>query len=273
MKKLTNNDRYSLLDYIRKEPEMNLFIFGDIENFGLESDQVEVLVQEGPNGWNFILLRYLDSYILYSQNEDYNVRAAADYLSSRKVNVISGKTELLNRLLPYFPDRHGQETYMARLNKVNYVPELPDSVELRRLTADNATEIVQLYSQIAEFRDSYIGREAEAIEEIRFNLSSNAGRSWGVFRNGKLTAVASSSAENSVCAMIVGVATLPGSRKMGLASGLVAKLCTELLESGKEFLCLFYDNPEAGSIYRKIGFKEIGSYMMIKKENSEGSDA
>lgn len=264
MKKLTNTDRAQVLEYIGQEPEMNLFIFGDLELYGMDGDTVEILVNETPSGWDFLLLRYLDSYILYSRHTDYDAKTAAEYLSQKDVNVISGKSELMERLLPYFPDRHGQNTYMARLNQLQFAPEVPGQGELRRLTPDDAVEIVTLYSQIEEFRDSYIGREAKEIEAIRQNLSKG-GKSWGIFRDGTLTAVASSSAGNSVSAMIVGVATLPGARKAGLASSLVAHLCADLLKEGKQFLCLFYDNPAAGSIYRKIGFKEMGGYMMVKK--------
>lgn len=263
MRKLTNNERAQVLEYIQKDPEMNLFIFGDIENFGLDSDTVEIFVYEKQGKWDFLLLRYLDCYILYSQNNHYDVKTAAEFLFVRNAHIISGKSELVEKLLPYFPKMHGQNTYMARLNSVQFVSEPPPEFELRRLTPDNAADIVALYSQIEEFSSNYVGREEKEIEAIKLNLSKS-GRGWGAFRNGKLTAAASSSADNSISAMIVGVATLPEARKMGLASGLVSKLCAELLGEGKQFLCLFYDNPAAGSIYRKIGFHEVGGYMMIK---------
>ena len=38
-------------------------------------------------------------------------------------------------------------------------------------------------------------------------------------------------------------------------------LCEELLGEGKE-LCLFYDNPDAGTIYKKLGFEDIGFWIM-----------
>lgn len=41
----------------------------------------------------------------------------------------------------------------------------------------------------------------------------------------------------------------------------MTKLCHELLAEGK-MLCLFYDNPEAGSIYKRLGFEDIGKWMM-----------
>jgi predicted GNAT family acetyltransferase len=32
-----------------------------------------------------------------------------------------------------------------------------------------------------------------------------------------------------------------------------------------QFLCLFYNNPEAGAIYRRIGFREMGAYMILSE--------
>lgn len=43
-------------------------------------------------------------------------------------------------------------------------------------------------------------------------------------------------------------------------------LCKELLNEGKE-LCLFYDNLDAGSIYKRIGFEDIGFWMMYTYKN------
>ena len=47
-----------------------------------------------------------------------------------------------------------------------------------------------------------------------------------------------------------------------VAGACVQKICEELLSEGKG-LCLFYDNPKAGSVYRKLGFKEIGQWSSV----------
>lgn len=41
------------------------------------------------------------------------------------------------------------------------------------------------------------------------------------------------------------------------------KLMADVLEEGKS-LCLFYDNPEAGRIYKRLGFKDIGRWTMYR---------
>jgi predicted GNAT family acetyltransferase len=33
--------------------------------------------------------------------------------------------------------------------------------------------------------------------------------------------------------------------------------------------CLFYDNPAAGSIYRRLGFEDIGPWHLVLLESSQ----
>jgi hypothetical protein len=79
----------------------------------------------------------------------------------------------------------------------------------------------------------------------------------------KIICTAASTAESSDMAMIIGVATHKDYRNRGLASAVVSKLCSDLLSEGKT-PCLFYDNPNAGKIYNRLGFKVIGKWKMLR---------
>lgn len=69
-------------------------------------------------------------------------------------------------------------------------------------------------------------------------------------------------AENSKSAMVIDVATVKEYRNKGLMSKCLSKLCMDVMSEGKT-LCLFYDNPKAGSVYHKLGFNTIDNWMMI----------
>lgn len=260
----TEKDRSRILDYIAKEPEMNLFIFGDIENFGVAKDPVWIRVLTNPDGsWNALLLQFFDNFVLYSQNADYDAAAAAEFLKQQKPSCISGKLELLKPLAPYFPDKDLEPTYMSRCNKVNpdAVHPLPADVTVREMTPPDFKELSELLCKIEEFAKTYTNPEKSKKEKlINYEHGSHT---YGVYRNGKLLATAATTADNSQSAMIVSVATLPGERGHGFATAAVAKLCANCFASGMHFLCLFYDNPAAGRIYRRIGFEELGQYAML----------
>lgn len=92
-------------------------------------------------------------------------------------------------------------------------------------------------------------------------LEEGVSRSFFIMENKKIVSTASTAAENSLSAMVVGVATLESYKKKGYATQCMVKLCNQLLEENKE-LCLFYDNPSAGAIYKRIGFEDIDFCMM-----------
>lgn len=265
MRKLTQQDRQRVLDYVSREPEYNLFILGDVESFGFGHPDLEVFAQERGTHWNCLLLRYLDNYVLCSADGAFDREEVARRLEAAPFNVLSGKSEVVDTMAPFFPQRRLRRTYLARLGSFpQWDQPLPPKVHLSQLGPEHAPDMVGLYLQIDEFAPIYRGREEQAVQEIRMNLLGG-GRSFGAFSGGKLAAVASTTAEASIGAMVGGVATLPGFRRQGLASSLIARLCTYCLSEGMEFLCLFYDNPAAGRIYRRLGFEEIGRYTMLEK--------
>lgn len=101
MRRLTEHDRKQVMNYILKEPEFNLFFIGDIENFGLDSKDVELFASDSDTGYDFLLLRYLDNFLLYSDHTDYNVREAAEFISEANPKCINGKSDIVEKLLPF----------------------------------------------------------------------------------------------------------------------------------------------------------------------------
>lgn len=208
MRTLQEKDREEILRYVRKEPEMNLFLIGDLENYGVESQTVNFYLHEEEERWDFLILRFHQFFILYSQYEDYNAEEAIDFLRRQKPDCISGKKALLEKVAAGFPQWKIESTYMSRF-------DFPEG-----------------------------GAE--------------------ICRDGHMVSVASTSAENSESAMVAGVATISEYRRKGYASAVIQALCLNCFRRGKKYLCLFYDNPAAGRIYNRIGFKELGEYGMLR---------
>ena len=99
--------------------------------------------------------------------------------------------------------------------------------------------------------------------EIEDRIEEKSGRVYFIEDgSGKMLSVAQTTAENSKSAMVVGVATAKGYRDQGLMSACLSKLCWDVLGEGKT-LCLFYDNPKAGSVYLGMGFEPVDNWVMI----------
>ena len=261
MRKLTEEDRTLVLDYCMKEPEYNIFIIGDIENHGFDKGFQEVFAHELENRIDGILLRYMDNFVVYSHSTEFDAKVVADKIRSYGKDCnINGKAEIVEKLCPYFPELTVNFDYLSRLDSVKDGNHR--SFSAVRLIPSNAKDVIELYLQVEEFREGVNGKEEKAIIERRFAMEHGE-LTYGIIEQGKLLSVATATARNSQSAMIIGVCTLPGERGKGYASAVVSALCEACLNEGAKFLCLFYDNPAAGRIYRRIGFVEMGRYMML----------
>ncbi len=276
MQTLTNPLLQEAQNYLQPEPEFNLFAIGDLEQFGMEDQNVSCYTADTWSmGMEFpyFILDYRGNFLVYSHHTDYDAKQVGNFLNEKNPQNISGKDEIIRKLLPYLKNKKAKLTYLARINEVTEIQKQQAGAlmgKVRKLTLKDIPDIYSLYLQIDEFSYTYRNQpKEECFETIRLNVSS-LGRSYGIFEQGQLISIAQTSAENQASAMVIGVATHPDYRKNGYAKATVLKLCSDCLEDGKKFLCLFYDNPAAGTIYHSIGFQDIGKYTMLQNQAIEG---
>lgn len=248
--------------YLKREPEYNLFLIGDLENYGLESQDVSAYTADGwrEGDFPYLLLDYRGSFLFYSANPDFPALEVAQYLKTQRLHNLSGKLELIEKLAAHMNALEIVPTYLAKLDTIKDLVPFPDT---KRLGEHDVKEICGLLRQTDEFYTMKSKTPEENQEDVLASIT-HGGRMYGIFEGAALKAVAGTTAENSISAMVVSVATLAPFRKRGYASQLVSRLCDDCLKEGMEFLCLFYDNPRAGSIYRRLGFREVGEYAMVK---------
>jgi predicted GNAT family acetyltransferase len=263
MRKLTREDQSVLLEYLLEESAINLFILGDIENFGMSTEFMDIWGAFDEKGaYQGVLLRYYDFFILYSKNNEFDGEEIEVVLKKHgKVECLSGKESTMDKFLKTSAI-HAKSVkvdyYVGLRNSVNELPQ-KSRYETVKGTVEDVDDVVLLLNTIEEFG----GMSQTGIDGMKKELEKGGARLYLVRDGHKVVATARSAAENSRSAMIVGVATDIAYRKQGLASTCMMKLCRELLGEGKE-VCLFYDNPKAGSIYRALGFQDVGMWIMAK---------
>ena len=267
-RKLNTNDKDKLFEFLEKEKAYNLFILGDVENFGFESDMQELWAEFNGDEYIAVLLRYKNFTIVSSYGE-FSVNIFIDKIKSFDgVQGISGKEWIVDLLAPHFKYKKIRKQYLAQLSDINDIPKklLNDKVTLSKELLDekvslaveeDAEEIFELGENIVEFSDF-----KSSVENVKDRIIDKTSRTYYIRENNKVVSSASSTAEISTSAMIVGVSTHPDHRGKGYASKCTAVLSSILLNEGKQ-PCLFYDNPAAGKIYRKMGYKEIGKWDLM----------
>lgn len=256
IRKLTEADRSICLDFVTQKPAENLFIIGDIELYGFDSHIQELWGDfDDHNNLRAVLLRYRSNYIVYGL-DDYDAQGFAAIIDEdqRPTKMVSGISTIVAPVVEALKNKpvETKETYYAKCENLNTltVPQ----VTIKRLSDSDLSKLEELHNKV------FTPREGRG-EELKESLESGSSRGFYIEEDGKFVSSAMTSAENSLSAMVIAVCTLPGYEKRGYATAIMTHLCRELLAEGK-YLCLFYDNPAAGAIYKRLGFKDIGKWMM-----------
>lgn len=264
LRKLEEKDRKTVLDFLGIEPAINLFIIGDIENFGFDEDFQDVWGSFDGKELKGVLLRYHENFIPYYRDELFDIKEFKNIIISFPgKKIISGKESITDNFKELFKNQKVKSMYFCELNDDKKLLEY--TYNIKTAAIEDTYKIFDLLDTIEEFRDT----DSNSLDRIKKAISRESSRIYYIENDeGKALTTVRSTAENSCSAMIVGVATREGYRRKGYMSQCLSKLCKDILSEGKT-LCLFYYNPEAGSVYHKIGFRTIGRWQMIVEKSPE----
>lgn len=262
IRRLNQKDNSALMKLIMDEPEYNLYILGDVENFGYSNDFLELFGEFDEQGVLVaVLVQYFGIFNLYAKGE-FDINGFVDIMKNYKeLKMLVGKTSLVSRFEDTSLGLNRSELHhFVVLKELETEFNIDEKAIVKKATIEDIERIVNLKSKISEFSGG-----SNNFKEILMN-DFKAGTAHGYYIEveGNMVSYAQTSAENTKSAMVVSVMTDKKYRKNGLASACLKVLCDDLINQGKT-LCLFYKNPQAGAIYRRLGFKDIGLWSMYMK--------
>ncbi|MEA1883780.1 MAG: GNAT family N-acetyltransferase [Thermotogota bacterium] len=263
MYRATNKDIKDIMDFVSLEPEFNIFTIGDLESFGLDNDKCQFFLHVPSKEIKAIILLYHTYLTLYFRDFSLDLKPVIKKLNvliKNGATVLSGKKNVIEAVQgPLTAQiKSSADNYFAKCDALIPMKNLPME-KVQFATEKDAHEIVGLFDRVPEFQGH------NSVQEYAETLKDGSRKTTILKIDDQIISTASSTAETKDSAMIIGVATEPNPRfrKKGYASACVSKLVKDLNNRGKS-ACLFYDNPAAGSIYKKIGFKDMGFWKMLR---------
>ena len=251
VKQLNKKDEESLLNFLLREKEWNHFMIGDLTNFRFEENFLEYWGEYNKKEKLIaVLMRFYDSFIIYSEG-NYDTKGFAKVMSNYEYKFISGKENTVNQMTDEVTVDQKIKTYYAVLRSEEKLPKITlESIKKTKIKDLESLWILQK-NEIDEFDHN------SSLERIKKRYLSGTSRGYHVKdEGGNIISSVETSAENPYAAMIIGVCTHPDYRNNGYATQLLIKTCQDVLDEEKS-LCLFYDNPFAGKIYKRIGFESL----------------
>lgn len=263
IRKLNENDKDNVMNFLMAEASLNLFIIGDILNTGFEQDYMELWGEFKGDEIIAVLLRYYNNFIPYYKNEsNVSVEQFKEIISShKKKKLISGKYEIVMNFAHALNDFQGSRKFFCELKDKTKLLKENDKFNIKKADVEDAERLSVFIESIEEFNNT--GEDRDMLEN---SIRTGTGRFYFIENeDGKIVCTAGTSAETKHAAMIVDVATSPEYRNRGFAVNCLSKLCIDTLKDCQG-ICLFYSNEKAGKIYHGIGFETTGNWMIAAEK-------
>ncbi len=269
IRRCTEQDRDSIMTFLRQEPAYNIFPIGDIEHFGFDADFQQVYVElDASDSIISLFLRYRENGIYYAPKPFFN----PEYLTvfdSYNLRFISGKSDIMDAVYPHIPQYRNRQFYFCATDKTTLQISPIDAQSITLLKDVSDMELLyDLLESIDEFSIAKIAKE-DYVNNKKTSLQM--GETYFIKEHNKIVASVAVTAETTVNGMVVAVATDKNHRNRGYASKLMQHLLYRYVMEKQKDLCLFYDNPDAGKIYIRLGFVPIGKWSMFERRDDLGT--
>lgn len=207
MREATRQDQSRILNYLREELQDCIYLYIDIMNYGIQSENMKVWMEEERGEILFVAMKYYDSFQLYGRGESWSIDALCKLLEENPVAMISARRDILKRLEGYC--KGYRATYGAVFVMDKY-RKLKDSAGILTATEADAEEIAELICSDEEIGGHYTVDGLTA--QIKERIKTRTGRSYIIRENGVLMAHSATYAEAEGVAVVSGTIIRPEAR-------------------------------------------------------------
>lgn len=199
MRLAEEKDKGRILEYLRRGLQDCVYLYIDIMNYGIATENMKVWFAEETGRISLVVMKYYDSFQIYSESDDYDVSAVKKILEQYPVAMVSGKKTMIEQLAavcPRYESTYGVVFVMDKYRKMN------PPVEIIRATERDAREIAELICSDDEIGGHYTVDNLTAQLEER--IRTKTGRSYIIRQDGRIVAHSATYAEAEGIAVVGG---------------------------------------------------------------------
>lgn len=226
----TGKKEYSkLLPYLEKDIKHCLYLYMDLLNGEKEKADMEVWVQGRIEEPEIVLLRYYESFQIYSRYADINLQSAAEIMAGYHPKMISGPEPVIRKIA-----ENNQTLYRAEYGAVYEVGEkkrLRISANTAPATESDVPEIVELICMDKALGGHY--EKENLICQMRNRIHAGTGRSYIIREEGRIVAHTATYAETADYAVTSGTIVHPKYREKGYYPVISSHMEKVLKDEGK----------------------------------------
>lgn len=259
MKIAEAGEKNKILEYLKKDIANCIYLYIDILNYGISSDNISVWIEEYNQDIQWIAMKYYDSFQIYSRNELCNLENLLPLIQTYKVSMISGPKRIIQQLhekCGLYQVSYGAIFFMDKYRKIDSGPPIEKAKEA------DVREIAKLICSDPEIGGHY---EVENLAiQLADRIRTGTGRSYIIRESGKIAAHSAAYAETKDIAVVGGTIVSPKYRNTNYYMLLSNYMLQELLNEDKK-VYTFAVSPKMIN-YHNILHKQCGEYGKLELE-------
>ncbi|HWI64585.1 MAG TPA: GNAT family N-acetyltransferase, partial [Symbiobacteriaceae bacterium] len=228
-----------ILAQLTAEPFFNLFLIANLAE-GLSPD-----LEVWTDGHGSVLMRRRVNWVI-AAGPAFDPAATAAIIDGYSPEMARGMVGRPEAVDPVYAALHNHKgtLFQQLFAALKSVPEPTPYVGLPRpARPEDLDALTAIYA------------DAGTMSRSRGMLEQSLPTFWVVEDQGRVVCAGSVLSRSSQAGMVGAIFTPPELRGKGYASTIVHAVSTALLQEGRT-PCLFYHNPDAGRIYRRLGYTE-----------------
>lgn len=184
MIKLKEQDVNEVLEYLEAYIQECVYLYIDIKVYGIGHQNVDVWINREDGKINTVVMKYFDSFQIFSAYDEWDVKGTVELLRKYKVTTVSGKKSMIQQLSEYF-----KETYSVAYGVVieeDKYREFKQFELIEEACVKDTSEIAKLMCTDAEFASNY--EISNLAEQLADRIQTGLGKSYIVRQEGKIVA-------------------------------------------------------------------------------------
>lgn len=270
MRRAREQDRDAILEYLKKAIAECIYLYIDILNYGVASENMTVWLKEKDGQIELVVMKYYDSFQIYSHRREIDTEQILSLLREYPVTMVSARRDIIEQLEEVcsgYRAVYGAVFDVSCLRRAfgimggskSSAPEVTEAV------ADDAAEIAALLCTDEAFRVNY--KEEELARQLEERIRTHTGRSVIIRMDGRIIAHHATFAEAAGVAVVSGLVIRPEYRGLGCYEALVSYLGRQLVREGKTPYAFAISDKTVR--YHRAVYTECGEYgKLVKNERN-----
>lgn len=228
MREAGEQDKEKLLEYLRKGLHDCLYLYIDVMNYGIASENMKVWIEEEQGEIVLVVMKYYDSFQVYSHSSRCRIEGILELHQQYPVAMISARKDIIQQMegkLEGYKAEYGVVYLMDKYKKIGEVKKVQMAAQ------EDAKEIAELICSDEELGEPYTVENLAS--QIAERIGTQTGRSYIIRENGEIAAHSATYAETEGIAVVSGTIVKAAYRNTNCYMILANYLMQELVKEGK----------------------------------------